>query len=115
MFHVVVMLTALRSLVLHVAGFTAFWILCIATLSEILLGRDGKDKLLTTFAADQNPRLEIVFHRVPPLTVTHYPCDVSKCLLSFEDRISVSRCRVNKNVLVYPLSTDCTDWRCRRR
>lgn len=96
MLHVVVMLTALRSLVLHVAGFTAFGILCIASLREILLSRDSKDKLLTTFAADQNPILELCFHRVPPLTVTHYPCDVSKCLLSFGLRISGSDYGVNK-------------------
>lgn len=99
---VVVMLAALRPFILHVAGFTAFGILCIAPFSKILLSLYSKNKLLTTFAANKNPVLEMIFHRVPPLMTITVRVMSANVLLPVDDRIFRGAAKVNKNVPVSP-------------
>ncbi len=102
MLRVVVMLAALRPFILHVAGFTAFGILRIAPFSKILLSLYSKNKLLTTFAANKNPVLEMIFHRVPPLMTITVRVMSANVLLPVDDRIFWGPDKVNKNVPVSP-------------
>lgn len=56
--------------VFRVTGLAPSWIFGVASLSEILLGLDGKYKFLIAFRANQDTRYMIAIHKSPSLVAT---------------------------------------------